>query len=80
MYDVNDELQRLLQHEVDLPDLSDTTYDTLAQRLPHQADTGFDARPESPLNLNSAPAFSLCLPTRGPSSCRECLAPSLTQL
>ena len=47
MYDVNDELQRLLQDHVDLPDLSDTTYDTLAQRLLRQVDTGFDARRES---------------------------------
>jgi hypothetical protein len=46
MYDVNDELQRLLQDDVDLPDLSYTTYDTLEQRLPHQVDTGFDDRPE----------------------------------
>jgi hypothetical protein len=27
--------------------LSGTSYDTLAQRLPHQVDTGFDALPEN---------------------------------
>ena len=47
MYDVDDELQRLLEDDVELPDLSDTTYDTLAQRLPHQVDTAFDALLES---------------------------------
>jgi hypothetical protein len=47
MYDVDDELQRLLEDDVELADLSDTTYDTLAQRLPHQVDTAFDALPES---------------------------------
>ncbi len=40
-----------MEDDVDLPDLSETTYetyDTLAQRLlPHQVDTGFDAHPES---------------------------------
>ena len=45
--EVDDELQRLLEDDVELPDLSDTTYDTLAQRLPHQVDTAFDALPES---------------------------------
>ena len=44
--DVDDELQRLLEDDVELPDLSDTTYDTLAQRLPHQVDTAFDALPD----------------------------------
>jgi hypothetical protein len=44
---VDDELQRLLEDDVELPDLSDTTYDTLAQRFPHQVDTAFDALPES---------------------------------
>ena len=47
MYDVDDELQRLLEDAVELPDLSDTIYDTLPQSLPHQVDTVFDALPES---------------------------------
>jgi hypothetical protein len=47
IYDVDDELQRLLEDDVELPDLSGTTYDTLAQRFPHQVDTGFDSLPES---------------------------------
>jgi hypothetical protein len=47
MYDVDDELQRLLEDDVELPDLSDTTYDTLDQRFPHQVDTVFDTLPET---------------------------------
>ena len=41
-------LQRFLEDEVDLPDLSDTTFDTLAQKcLPHQVHTAFDSLAES---------------------------------
>ncbi len=40
-------LARLLEVDVNLPDLSDTTFDTLAQHIPHQVQTTFGTLAES---------------------------------